>query len=135
MQGHSALVDDAELIHKHNSNAMARVRRPIRITMKTYTYPTSYMLALFINSVAWFACEAGLYNYGDKICVTAEECDSFDLHRHAFKAVGRCIAAQPYGTNKPSLQGDGSYACEDNYYLKFEDGRAECIEEKQIYAN
>ena len=74
MQGHAALMDETELIHKRHSDAMAKVRRLIRITLKTYTCPTSYMLFLFTNSVAWFACEAGLYNYEDKICVTAKEC-------------------------------------------------------------
>ena len=39
---------------------------------------------------------------------------------HAYTAVGRCIYASIYGENQPSKQEDGSYECEEGFYLKFE---------------
>ena len=78
------------------------------------------MLALVVGLRAWFACKEGLYNYKDLICVTADECSSMGEDYHAYKAVGRCFGAEIYGNNEPIKQKDGSYECEENFYLKFE---------------
>ena len=76
------------------------------------------MLALAVGLRAWFQCKDGLYNYEDKICVTADECNLICGYCHAYKAVGRCIYADLYGKNVPGKQKDGSYQCEENFYLK-----------------
>ena len=77
------------------------------------------MLALVVGLRAWFQCKEGLYNFRNDICITADECDSYN-NRHAYKAVGSCLYAEIYGDNQPIKQEDGSYECRDNFYLKFE---------------
>ena len=78
------------------------------------------MLALAVGLRAWFQCKDGLYNYEDKICVTADECSSIGSDRHAYKPVGQCVEAAIYGDNEPTKQGDGAYECGKDLYLKFE---------------
>ena len=78
------------------------------------------MLALVVGLRAGFACKKGLYNYEDEACITADECSSMGEDYHAYNAIGRCLYAKSYGDNQPAKQGDGSYECEENFYLKFE---------------
>ena len=49
------------------------------------------MLTLVVGLRAWFACKDGLYNFGDRACVTADECRSIGEDVHAYKAIGGCI--------------------------------------------
>ena len=79
------------------------------------------MIALFITIRAWFPCKDDLYNYEDMACVTAKECSSIYNYR-AYNAIGRCLYAATYGDDKPALQRDGSYECDDDFYLKIDYG-------------
>ena len=87
---------------------------------ETHTRTTPHMIALFATISVWFSCKERLYNYMDKLCMTVDECSSINENTHAYKAIGRCIQANFYGDNKPIEQKDGSYECEEGFYLKFE---------------
>ena len=76
------------------------------------------MFALFVGVGAWFQCKENLYNYKDRVCLTALQCKSLCLDGYAYKAIGRCLCAPVYGKKPPTLQKDGSYECENNFYLK-----------------
>ena len=76
---------------------MIRIDRPGKIITEACIRTTPHMLALAVGLRAWFQCKDGLYNYEDKICVTADECSSIGSDYHAYKSVGRCIYAEIYG--------------------------------------
>ena len=78
------------------------------------------MLALIAVLCAGFQCKEGLYNYKDHACVIADECSSIGEYYCAYNAVRRCIFTYYYGDSKPTKQDDGSYECEEDFYLKFE---------------
>ena len=78
------------------------------------------MLSLTAVLHAGFPCKDGLYNYVDATCITVDECSSMGSNYRAYKVIGRCIDAQIYGDNQPIKQEDGSYECEQDFYLKFE---------------
>ena len=60
--------------------------------------------------------------------MTAAECTSLGKDYLAYKAAGRCLYAAVYGEKPPTLQKDGSYECEDNFYLQFKGSKVTCVE-------
>ena len=61
-----------------------------------------------------------MYNYEDRVCVTADKCSSICEYCRAYKVVGWCILAIFYGADELIKQDDGAYECGKNFYLKFE---------------
>ena len=88
------------------------------------------MLALVVSLRAGFACKEDMYNYLDELCVTADECSSMGSNHHAYKVVGRCISSKFYGDNQPIKQADGSYECEEDFYLRVEYNQTTCVKPK-----